>query len=133
MGAVPWFRKQAFAVILLYLVTLLGCAIFAWKLSLDFITIAGVFWLGVFIGMALGFYVQENVTWNAKAIMTSTSVVVGSGTVGFLSFMSHDTKEVHELWFYPIGLVGGFITGTLWEFAAEKPPARATAPPSSQT
>ena len=128
-----WFRKLAKVVFLLYLATLLVCAIFAYQLSLDFITIAGVFWLGAFIGMVLGFYVQKNVTWNAKAITTSTSVVVGSGIVGFLSFISHETKEVHELWFYPIGLVGGFMFGTLWEFAAEKPPARATAPPSSRT
>lgn len=69
------------------------------------------------MGALLGFYVQEAEKWHLGALTGSVSAVVGSGVIALFQYLSHNTGAAREIWFYPIGLVGGFIVGTLWEHA----------------
>lgn len=126
--AVSWSRWILAATAVLYAISLVVCVVLAFCTSMDWTVILGAFWLGALIGTLLGFYVQEAETWQLGALSGSVSVVAGSGVIGFLQYLTHNAGAANvgatrELWFYPIGLVGGFIIGTLWEHA--DPPQKA--------
>jgi len=82
--------------------------------------IVGAFWLGALIGTSLGFYVQEEPKWDREALKAFLQLIAGASIIGLFHFLSrNDSYSAYgqEYWFYPIGLVGGFIIGTLWSHA----------------
>ena len=115
--AIRWSRWILGATAVLYVISLSLCIFLAFQSSADWTVLLGTFWLGALIGMLLGFYVQEAESWQLGALTGSISAVAGSGVIGLFQYLSHNTGATHEIWFYPIGLVGGFIIGTLWEHA----------------
>jgi hypothetical protein len=87
---------------------------------MSLVAVVGAFWLGALIGMSLGFYVQEEPKWDRQALKASLQLIAGASIVGLFHFLSHNNSySAHgqEYWFYPMGLVGGFIIGTLWSHA----------------
>jgi len=121
--ALRWGRRILAGTAILYAVSLIVCVVLAFQSSTDWMVLLGAFWLGALIGALLGFYVQEAETWQLGALAGSVSTVAGSGVIAFLQYLNHNTGVTREAWFYPIGLVGGFIVGTLWEYA--DPPQKA--------
>jgi O-antigen/teichoic acid export membrane protein len=112
-----WCRTIFTATVILYLVSLVGCLCFAYLNSMSVVTIVGAFWLGVLIGMSFGFYVQEEPKWNGQALIASLQLIAGASIIGLFHFLSQHNSYGQEYWFYPIGLVGGFIIGTIWHHA----------------
>ena len=102
-----------------YVVSLIVAFLVALFGSADWIIVLGAFWLGALLGTLLGFYVQEAEEWDLRALGTSIWVIAGSSVLLLLQFLA--PKGAHEVWFYPIGLIGGFIVGTIWEYA--EPPS----------
>jgi thiol:disulfide interchange protein len=84
------------------------------------IVVLGAFWLGALLGTLLGFYVQEAEEWDQRALAASIWVIAGSSVLLLLQFLV-PSSGAREIWFYPIGLVGGFIIGTIWEYADPPP------------
>lgn len=99
--------------LVLYTISVVICVAVAIKSANDLIVISGAFWLGITVGVLLGFYSQEAERWDQKALSASVGIIIGSGIVLLLRYLA---PTVHEIWFYPMGLVGGFIIGTVWEF-----------------
>jgi hypothetical protein len=103
----------ALSLLVAFLVALLG--------GTDWIVVLGAFWLGALLGTLLGFYVQEAEKWDPRAIGASIWVIAGSSILLLLQFLGAKAG-MREVWFYPIGLVGGFIVGTIWEYVDPPPP-----------
>lgn len=103
-----------------YFGSLLAALFVAYRANIDWLIIIGAFWLGAFLGTLLGFYVQEAEDWGPRALAVSIWVVAGSSILVLLQFLN-PSAGVREVWFYPIGIVGGFIVGTIWEYV--DPPA----------
>jgi peptidoglycan/LPS O-acetylase OafA/YrhL len=99
-----------------YLISLAVCIYLACKSSMNWIVLIGAFWLGALVGMLLGFYVQEAKIWDHRALAASIGAIAGISIIYLLQVLSLD-KAVPEIWSYPMGLVGGFMIGTIWEHA----------------
>jgi hypothetical protein len=104
-----------------YLLSLLVALLVALLGGADWIVVLGAFWLGALLGTLLGFYVQEAEEWGPRALGTSIWVIAGSSILLLLQFLG-PRASAREIWFYPIGLVGGFIVGTIWEYVDPPPP-----------
>jgi hypothetical protein len=83
---------------------------------LDWVVAAGSSCLGILVGTLVGFYVQEAEEWDRKALYGSVSVLVGGGAIALLHFLAGTAGPTREYWFYPIGLLAGFVVGTVWEY-----------------
>jgi Na+/citrate or Na+/malate symporter len=104
-------RSILLTVVALYVVSLVASIVAAWfgKNSSDFVVICGAFWFGAVIGLLLGFLVQEAKQWDQKALTTSILGVAGSSVLLLLRLLA---PTMHEIWFYPMGLVGGAMATT---------------------
>ena len=105
-----------------YFGSLLVAFLVAYRANIDWLIVLGAFWLGAFLGTLLGFYVHEAEEWGPRALAVSIWVVAGSSILVLLQFLSPSTG-VREVWFYPIGIVGGYIIATVWEYVDPPLPA----------
>jgi O-antigen/teichoic acid export membrane protein len=119
-----WCRTIFVVTVALYILSIAGSICFAYLTSMSFVAIVGAFWLGALIGMSFGFYVQEELKWNRQALIASLQLIAGASIIGLFHLLSQHSSYGQEYWFYPIGLVGGFIIGTLWHHA--DPPKQTT-------
>jgi hypothetical protein len=103
-----------------YVLSLLAAGLVALLGAADWIVVLGAFWLGALLGTLLGFYVHEAEEWDQRALGASIWVIAGSSVLLLLQFLV-PSAGAREIWFYPIGLVGGFIIGTIWEYADPPP------------
>jgi hypothetical protein len=112
--AIPALR----GVVAFYVISLLICVGAAHAPKSSPIVALGAFWFGGIIGMLVGFFVQEATSWDEKAMAASAAAILGtiSSGGGFALLRFADGAST-EIWFYPMGLVGGFIIGTIWEWA----------------
>jgi hypothetical protein len=104
-----------------YVLSLLIIFLVAFLERADWIVVFGAFWLGALLGILLGFYVQEAEEWDPRALRASMWIIAGSSILLLLQFLG-PRASAREVWFYPIGLIGGFIVGTIWEYADPTPP-----------
>jgi uncharacterized membrane protein YadS len=56
------------AVALAYFATVFFALLVAYRGKVDWLIVLGALWLGVFLGILLGFYVQEAEEWNPRAM-----------------------------------------------------------------
>ena len=89
-------------------------ALIYWRAPGDWVVISGALSLGLLPGVLVAFFVQEAETWNHSALGFSVAALATSGVVAILRYTVSDAGEM--IWFYPIGLVIGFIIGTAWDW-----------------
>jgi len=111
------------AIAVVYFVSLSVAFVVAYRSKADWLVILGALWLGIFLGTLVGFYVQEADEWGSRALTTSIWVVAGSSTLVLLQFLN-PSAGLREIWFYPLGIVGGFIVGTIWEYVDPPLPSK---------
>jgi O-antigen/teichoic acid export membrane protein len=83
--------------------------------EMDWVVICGSLSLGMLVGMLVGFFVQESKTWAHRELSAAVAALAVTGVLAILRFDAHQ----REIWFYPIGLVVGFIIGTVWGWKAD--------------
>ncbi len=113
-GAKTYAKYILWAVVALYVINLVVLLTVAIRSFADLLVLFGSLWLGVLIGLLLGFNVQESEQGEHRVLGASAWAIAASVVFVLLRYLG----DPHELWFYPMGLVGGFIIGTLWKSAA---------------
>jgi hypothetical protein len=112
--AKKYCKYVLWAIIALYLISLIALLIVALRSFADVLVLFGALWLGALIGLLLGLYVQASEQWDQSGWAASILVIAGSIIFIWLRYVG----DTHEIWFYPMGLVGGFIIGAVWKYAA---------------
>ena len=113
-------KQILYGVAAAYLLSLAAAFLIALFGHADWIVVLGAFWLGTLLGTFLGFYAHEAEKWDPRALGASIWVIAGSSILLLLQYLV-PKAGARELWFYPIGLIGGFIIGTIWEYADPLP------------
>jgi hypothetical protein len=84
--------------------------------EVDSLAAGGAWCLGLLVGVMVGFFVQETEDWDRRALVSAVGVFTGGGVLAILRWAA--SLGGREVWFYPMGLVVGFVIGTIWEHAA---------------
>lgn len=79
---------------------------------LNIIVILGVFCMGGFVGILVGYYVNESKVMSLKVLNGVVWVVAGGAILTLLKFLDAGGLSI-ALWCYPIGLLGGFLISPL--------------------
>jgi F0F1-type ATP synthase assembly protein I len=78
-------------------------------MDLDWVVVAGALCLGILIGALVGWYVSEAQKTTPLVLVVSISALVGSSVLAMFSFLAGLRGPTHEYWFYPVGLLIGFV------------------------
>ena len=76
---------------------------------MDWVIVAGATSLGVLIGALVGWYFSESQKTTPLVLGVSISALVGSSILAMFSFLAGAKGPTHEYWFYPVGLLIGFV------------------------
>ena len=79
---------------------------------MDWLVASGTISLGLLIGALVGWFVNESKIMNDRVLGTAISILSGAGVLGLLSGSRSSTREY---WFYPVGLLVGFVVVTVIE------------------
>ena len=85
----------------------------------SWVVISGVSSLGLLTGVLVAFFVQEAEEWNRRALGYSVAALASSGVLALLRLAEiyvAPKDDTQVIWFYPIGLVVGFVIGTVWDW-----------------
>jgi hypothetical protein len=85
----------------------------------NWVVISGVSSLGLLTGVLVAFFVQEAEEWNHRALGYSVATLASSGVLALLRLAEiyvAPNDDTQVIWFYPIGLVVGFVIGTVWDW-----------------
>jgi hypothetical protein len=78
-------------------------------MDLDWVIVTGALCLGILIGAIVGWYFSEAQKTTAVVLGFSISALVGSSVLAMFSFLAGLRGPTHEYWFYPVGLLIGFV------------------------
>jgi hypothetical protein len=76
---------------------------------MDWIITVGSLSLGILIGGIVGWYFSESKTITLTVLFGCISALVGSSVLAMFSFLAGKSGPTHEYWFYPVGLLIGFV------------------------
>ena len=95
---------------------------------MDWIIISGSLCLGVLIGALVAWYWSTNLDnpITPRILFSAISALVGSSVLAMFSFLAGFRGPTHEYWFYPVGLLFGFVIVmilelTYFDYATGKP------------
>lgn len=84
---------------------------------MDWTVVAGALCLGLLIGALVGWYVSEAEKTTPIVLGVSISALVGSSVLAMFSFLAGLRGPTHEYWFYPVGLLIGFVVAIMIDMA----------------
>jgi tetrahydromethanopterin S-methyltransferase subunit C len=76
---------------------------------MDWIIAVGSLSLGILIGAIVGWYFSESKIITLPVLAGCISALVGSSVLAMFSFLAGKSGPTHEYWFYPVGLLIGFV------------------------
>jgi len=82
---------------------------------MDWIIVAGCLCLGILIGAIVGWFINESQHITPRILGAAISALVGSSVLAMFSFLAGLRGPTSEYWFYPIGLLVGFVAVTVIE------------------
>ena len=97
---------------------------------MDWIIALGSFCLGALIGALVAWFVSEAEKMDHKVLAGAISALVGSSVLAMFSFLAGLRGPTHEYWFYPVGLLIGFVAVMLLElryydyYGKKRPPKK---------
>jgi hypothetical protein len=98
---------------------------------MDLITVLGVTCLGILVGVLVGYYVNEAKKMDYSVLQGSIWVLAGAGVVAVFSLVGGSHEPTREYWFYPMGLLVGFLVSPHYSSFLDrmaKPKAKNPAP-----
>jgi len=84
---------------------------------MDFLAVAGFTCLGLFVGLIVGWFMNQKKALDGKGV-SSIILAVGSSAVSFIPLFS--PKAGREFWFYPIALLVGLLIAPFLDRAYDK-------------
>lgn len=85
---------------------------------MDGLAVAGFVCLGLFIGLIVGWFVNQEGSLDAKSV-SSIILALGTSAVAFIPLFAPRTIG-RELWFYPIALLAGLLVAPFLDIAYDK-------------
>jgi hypothetical protein len=86
---------------------------------MDWIIAAGSGCLGFLVGVFLAYFVFELDKMDHKALYAAVGVIGGASVIAIFHLLGGlHVDSRREYWFYPMGLLVGFIAGTIHEYIA---------------
>jgi uncharacterized membrane-anchored protein YhcB (DUF1043 family) len=83
---------------------------------MDCLVSAGTLCLGLLIGILVAYFVFEVKTMDHTALYSAVGVIGGAGVIAIFHLLGGwHSESRREYWFYPIGLLAGYIIGTIYE------------------
>jgi hypothetical protein len=83
----------------------------------DWLIATGAICLGLLIGVFLAYFISELKTMDHKAIYAAVGVIGGASVIAIFHILGGlNTASRREYWFYPVGLLAGYILGTIYEW-----------------
>ena len=82
---------------------------------MDWLVAVGALSLGIIIGCLVAYFVEEAPRLNAKVLYTAISIFGGSAVAAIFHLLG-GAPTTRELWTYPIGLLFGFVGGSIYEY-----------------
>jgi pilus assembly protein TadC len=103
---------------------------------MDWVIVAGALSLGVLIGVLVGWYFSEAKSTTPFVLGFSISALVCSSVLAMFSFLAGLRGPTHEYWFYPVGLLIGFVIAIatdlmFYNYYGERRRPKGAKPPSS--
>jgi hypothetical protein len=99
---------------------------------MDWLIVIGTLCIGLLIGSFVGYFLNEADEMSDAVLRTSVSILAGGGVVALFGLLAPGGVS-REVWFYPIGLLVGFVTAPFSDRAFDRlydrwgPPERASA------
>jgi len=81
---------------------------------MDWMVAIGAISLGLLMGILVGFYVYEEPKWDRRALIGAISTFAGGGAMALIHSLV-SSGGPREYWLYPVGLLGGFLIGMIWD------------------
>jgi hypothetical protein len=79
--------------------------------------VGGTLCLGILIGILMAYFVFEIKVMDRRALYSSVGVIAGAGVIAMFHLLGGLHAESRpEYWLYPVGLLGGFVVGTVEEW-----------------
>ena len=86
---------------------------------MDWLVAVGSLCLGILIGILLAYFVFEAEKMDHKALYGAVGVIGGAGVIAAFHLLGgRHGESQREYWFYPIGLLAGYLVGTAYEWIA---------------
>lgn len=84
---------------------------------MDWLIATGAVCLGLLIGIFLAYFIFELKTMDHKALYAAVGVIGGASVVAIFHLLNgFNAESRREYWFYPIGLLIGYLIGTIYEW-----------------
>ena len=83
---------------------------------MDWVVAVGAICLGLLIGIFLAYFIFELEKMDHKALYAAVGVIGGASVIAIFHLLGGlHAESRREYWFYPVGLLGGYILGTIYE------------------
>lgn len=83
---------------------------------MDWFVAAGATSLGLVVGCLVAYFVEEAPKLTARVMYSATGIFGGSAIIAIFHVLSAGAGSAREYWGYPIGLLFGFIAGSIYEY-----------------
>ena len=81
---------------------------------MDWFIVAGTMSLGVVVGCLVAYFVEEAPKLNERVVYSAIGIFGGSAVVALFHLIGA-SHYMREFWGYPIGLLFGFVAGSIYE------------------
>lgn len=85
--------------------------------EMDWLIAGGILCLGLLVGILLAYFVFEVDKMDHRALYSAVGVMGGVGVIAIFHLLGGlHSESRREYWLYPIGLLAGYVIGTVYEW-----------------
>jgi len=83
---------------------------------MDWLVATGSLCLGIIAGCLVAYFVEEAPEMNKRVLYGASGIFSGGAVIALFHLLGGSSGALREYWMYPIGLLIGFIAGSIYEF-----------------